>query len=323
MRSTRLGGILAAAALAVSMGVAGCSTSDRQSGDENSSDSASADSQMQSQGDSSVQVDREPTGDLPEISGPFGEVPEVVPVDAEPPSVITSVVLESTDKDGAVIGENDILTVNYAGYLWDGTPFDSSFSRGAPATFSLNAVIQGWKYGLAGTRVGDRVLLVIPPEYGYGEAGQGDIPPNSTLIFVVDILAVPGSDTAALKSAKLTGEALPDGLSVEGELGEEPSIVFEDGASAPDEQVTVVVAEGDGPVITASDTVIYNYVGTYWGTPDLVVSTWQEGPEVLPAGQSMFLGEHVGSRIAMVVPAEDAAQPAQVTVVDILAAYAP
>lgn len=317
MRTTRVAATLAALALVTSAGIAGCSSADSQSGDSQSTE------QSQSHDADAPQVDRDPTEELPEISGAFGEVPEITPIDTEPPSVITSKVLESTDKDGARVDADDILSVNYAGFLWDGTPFDSSFGRGTPATFSLNAVIQGWKYGLADTRVGDRVLLVVPPQYGYGDSGQGEIPPNSTLVFVVDVLAAFGSDTSALEGATLTESALPDGLTVEGDLGVEPTIAFESGSTAPEEEQNVVIAEGDGAVITAADTVVYNYVGSYWGTSDVAASTWQSGPQVLEAGDSLFLGEHVGSRIAMIFPGDGGNQPAMVMVVDILAAYAP
>ena len=68
--------------------------------------------------------------------------------------------------------------------------FDSSWSRGAPATFSIGTggVIPGWDKGLVGKKVGSRVLLVVPPADGYGAQAQGKIPANSTLVFVVDIL---------------------------------------------------------------------------------------------------------------------------------------
>ena len=82
------------------------------------------------------------------------------------------------------------MTAHYTGMLLDGTVFDSSWDRGSPSTFSLQGVIPGWTQGLAGQTVGSQVLLVIPAELGYGEQGSGGtIPPNSPLVFVVDILA--------------------------------------------------------------------------------------------------------------------------------------
>jgi hypothetical protein len=84
------------------------------------------------------------------------------------------------------------LTVHYVGTLTNGTKFDSSRDRGQPFTFTLGAgrVIAGWDEGLAAMKVGGTRRLVIPPELGYGSRAVGNIPPNSTLIFEVELLGV-------------------------------------------------------------------------------------------------------------------------------------
>lgn len=86
----------------------------------------------------------------------------------------------------------DLITVNYVGTLADGTKFDSSIDRGQPFQFVLGQgmVIQGWEQGFAGMKVGGTRRLVIPPSLGYGANQVGPIPPNSTLIFEVQLLNV-------------------------------------------------------------------------------------------------------------------------------------
>lgn len=91
----------------------------------------------------------------------------------------------------AVAGKK--VTVNYTGTLTNGTVFDSSLNPGrTPFQFTLGAgeVIQGWDQGFAGMKVGGKRKLTIPPSMGYGSQDMGSIPPNSTLIFEVELLKV-------------------------------------------------------------------------------------------------------------------------------------
>jgi FKBP-type peptidyl-prolyl cis-trans isomerase len=94
---------------------------------------------------------------------------------------------------GAEATAGKTVTVHYVGTLTDGSKFDSSRDRGQGFTFRLGAgqVIQGWDQGVAGMKVGGLRKLTIPPELGYGSRGfPGAIPPNSTLIFEVELLDV-------------------------------------------------------------------------------------------------------------------------------------
>lgn len=90
---------------------------------------------------------------------------------------------------GEALTETSTVTADYLGMVYKGKePFDESFSA-EPAEFSLQGVVQGWTYGLAGLKVGSRVLLQIPPELGYGAQAQENIPADSTLYFVIDIVS--------------------------------------------------------------------------------------------------------------------------------------
>jgi peptidylprolyl isomerase len=93
---------------------------------------------------------------------------------------------------GAGAKPGDTVTVHYTGALPDGTVFDSSRTRGEPypVTIGVTPVIQGWQQGLVGATKGERFILAIPPALGYGERGQGPIPPNASLIFDIEILDI-------------------------------------------------------------------------------------------------------------------------------------
>ena len=93
---------------------------------------------------------------------------------------------------GAVAKAGNVISVHYAGTLANGTPFDSSYTRGTPFEFTLGngQVIQGWDIGVAGMKIGGKRRLVIPPSLGYGPNDYGPIPGNSTLLFDVELLKI-------------------------------------------------------------------------------------------------------------------------------------
>jgi len=94
---------------------------------------------------------------------------------------------------GATPKQGDTVEVHYTGWLTNGTKFDSSVDRGKPFNFKLGVggVIKGWDEGVATMKVGGKRKLTIPPELGYGAQGAGSvIPPNSMLIFEVELLAI-------------------------------------------------------------------------------------------------------------------------------------
>ena len=84
----------------------------------------------------------------------------------------------------------DTVKVHYHGTFLDGKVFDSSVQRGEPATFPLNQVIAGWTEGLQLMKVGDKFKFEIPPDLAYGPGGRPGIPPNSTLLFEVELLGI-------------------------------------------------------------------------------------------------------------------------------------
>ncbi|MBT3166799.1 FKBP-type peptidyl-prolyl cis-trans isomerase [Streptomyces sp. Vc74B-19] len=129
--------------------------------------------------------------DLPKVgTNTDGKAPSIEVPDSDAPKKLTAnYVIEG---DGEKVGAEDSVLVQYKGVLWDGgKEFDSTYGRGQLTSFSLQQVVKGWAQGLTGKKVGSRVLIVIPPELGYGDnppQGSG-IKKDSTLVFSVDILA--------------------------------------------------------------------------------------------------------------------------------------
>ena len=129
---------------------------------------------------------------LPTASGTFGDKPELTFPEGGAPSGLQVQVLE--EGTGPVVEAGRTIVVNYLGQTWGGHVFDNSYDRGQTIDFPIGvgAVIGGWDKGLVGRSVGDRVLLSIPPEHGYGMRGapQAGIGGADTLVFVVDVVGV-------------------------------------------------------------------------------------------------------------------------------------
>jgi peptidylprolyl isomerase len=114
-----------------------------------------------------------------------------IPKGDPPKKLVTEDIVKGKGKTAK---KGDDVTVHYVGVLFDGgTEFDASWNRNEPFPFELGAgmVIPGWDEGVAGMKVGGRRKLIIPPDQAYGPQGQPPtIPPDSTLVFVVDLLKV-------------------------------------------------------------------------------------------------------------------------------------
>jgi FKBP-type peptidyl-prolyl cis-trans isomerase len=151
-------------------------------------------------------ADTKPSSTAPSrAAAPAGEVPGVPPLTGNP----TDLTAPSQAQAGTgqpptelvtqdiVVGSGpaatpaDTVDVQYAGTLYsNGTLFDSSWQRGALASFPLNQVVPGFAQGIEGMQVGGRRVIVIPPALGYGDRANGPIPGGSTLVFVIDLVGI-------------------------------------------------------------------------------------------------------------------------------------
>jgi FKBP-type peptidyl-prolyl cis-trans isomerase len=110
-------------------------------------------------------------------------------------------IIAAGDTTAPAIKPTDEVSVQYRGKLIDGAEFDSSYSRGVPATFTVQGVIKGWQEALALMKPGAKWTLYVPPELGYGESPKPGIPGGSLLIFDVELLSVKPSAAAAAPPA--------------------------------------------------------------------------------------------------------------------------
>jgi peptidylprolyl isomerase len=240
----------------------------------------------------------------------FGEKPTLAKGEGEPPRELKAEVL--SEGDGAKTKKGDALQVNYLGQTWVADkPFDNSFDRKQPLDLTLGAgdVIPGWEQGLEGQKVGSRVELSIPPDLGYGDQAKGEeIPANSTLVFVVDILkatTLPASATGT-EAAQENSDLPKVGTNTDGKA---PSVTFPK-SDPPAELVSNYVLEGEGDVIKATDSVVVKYEAYLWKDAKKFDSTYQQGKtQTFPLAQVTLkglkdglVGKKLGSRVLLVIP---------------------
>jgi FKBP-type peptidyl-prolyl cis-trans isomerase len=131
------------------------------------------------------------------------------------PDVITTAsglqykIIAPGDPAAKVIEPTNEVTVQYRGKLLDGSEFDSTYTRGAPASFPVNGVIKGWQEALVMMKPGAEWQLFVPPELGYGVSPKPGIPAGSLLIFDVELLSVKSNDAPAASPGRRITLPLP------------------------------------------------------------------------------------------------------------------
>ncbi|MFJ9710634.1 FKBP-type peptidyl-prolyl cis-trans isomerase [Streptomyces sp. NPDC101234] len=287
--------------------VAGCGDNSSSSSKASASPQASA---------SSVPPPKIVDGPLPAITAgtKFDEKPTVAKGSGDPSKnlAVKTVIAGS----GKTVAENDFVQANYLGQIWStGKVFDQSYDR-EPLLMQLAAgsIIDGWRYGLAGKKAGSRVLMAVPPTWGYGSSGnaQAGIKGTDTLVFVVDVLNSFNSKSSSTgKEVAQSDSALPKvGTNTDGKA---PSIDIPK-VDPPKKLVSNYVLEGDGAEVKSSQTILCQFKGEVWDSGKAFEQTYESGrlaqfsitqmEQVLKGLSQGLTGKKVGSRVLVVVPPE-------------------
>jgi peptidylprolyl isomerase len=251
-------------------------------------------------------------GPLPAITAgtKFGEKPTVAKGTGDPSKdVAVKTVIAG---NGRTVAENDYIQANYLGQIWSsGKVFDNSYDRKTALVIQLaqGGIIDGWRYGLAGKKVGSRVELAVPPTWGYGKQGnsQAGIKGTDTLVFVVDIEKTFNAKSSAQgKTVAQDNIDLPKvGTNTDGKA---PSIDVPK-KDAPTKLVANYVIEGDGEEVKADSSVLVQYKGVLWDGGKEFDSSYSRSQltsfplsQVVKGWSQGLTGKKVGSRVLIVVP---------------------
>ncbi len=202
------------------------------------------------------------------------------------------------------LNKDSTATLNYVGLNGrTGEIFDSSYERGAPATFPLQGVVPGFAEGLTGQSVGSRVLIAMPSEDGYAEGNpDAGIEKGDTILFVVDIISANFEEAAGDAVAPAAG--LPSVTMA----GDAPEITIPEGATKPTDLVVQPLITGTGAPVTATSSIQVKYRSWQWDTGAIVEDAWrpQQGPlaDLIEGWKQGLTGQPVGSRVMLVVPPE-------------------
>ncbi|MFI8241991.1 FKBP-type peptidyl-prolyl cis-trans isomerase [Streptomyces sp. NPDC085866] len=256
-------------------------------------------------------------GPLPAITAgtKFGEKPTVAKGPGEPSKNLA--VKTVIAGNGRTIAENDFIQANYLGQIWSTAKvFDNSYDRNRPLVIQLaqGSIIDGWRYAIAGKKVGSRIELAVPPELGYGKSGnpQAGIKGTDTLVFVIDLMDSFNSKSSAQgKPVPQNDAALPKvGTNTDGKA---PEITVPK-SEPPKKLVSTYVLEGDGDEIKANQTILCQFKAVVWDSGKTFQQTYGSGrlsqfsleqmQQAVKGLAEGLTGKKVGSRVLVVIPPE-------------------
>jgi peptidylprolyl isomerase len=272
---------------------------------------------------------------LPTITGHYGDKPKItIAKGVKASKKLKSAVLKKGT--GPKIIKGDLLVADYLGAIYrTGAVFDNSYDTKVPLArpIGIGQLVPGWDKTLVGVHAGSRVLMVLPPKYGYGPKGNPQSTPpikaTDSLVFVVDIIASYGAN--ATTPAPTPVASLPKGLpTVSGAWGAEPKITIAKSTKAvkgpvpPKAPVATVLETGTGAKTVKGHLVVTQYAAVTWDGKDYGKTWGAGGPQALPTSVTdLFAGTPVGSRVLLTLPPQqqgaDPATQSAAVVIDILA----
>jgi peptidylprolyl isomerase len=253
---------------------------------------------------------------LPTATGNFGQAPKITFPGKTVPKILETKVLHKGS--GTVVTKGDLLVANYYGQIWNGNTFASSYAEGETAAFPIGTgmVIPAWDKSLVGLTTGSRVLIASPPADAYGTAGNtaAGIKPNTTIVFVIDLIAVYTKSIGTNASADVVTKTA-NGITVTGAVGSLPTVKIPKNTPKPKAQTFTVLDRGHGAKAKAG-MVILQYSVLDW-TGKVIQSTWTLGTpdgEYIgnPKSKTPFdglVGLPFGSRVLITLPSTSSGGP--------------
>lgn len=246
-------------------------------------------------------------------SGAFDHTPSVsIPAMSASANLVGRTLVTGT---GATVTAGNAMLADYVLYTWDGARHklvDSSYSRSRPNMFSSVPSMPGLQKTLVGLKAGSRELVVIPPKFGLGAAGNSQlgITGTTTLVAVFDILGSYSPSAIASGATVSSGGGTLPKVTTPTSAG--PTVVFPKNGP-PSSLVAQTLIKGSGRAVTKNDYIIAQYIGYDWRTGKSFDSSWSRGSllgsplkQLIPGWASGLAGQTVGSRVLLVVPASQA-----------------
>ena len=249
--------------------------------------------------------------------GSFGSSPSVTIPKQKPTGTLAVKIL--IQGNGPTITKSDLFLSNFTIYVWSGTTnklLDSTYSS-SPQVLPAS-LLPGIQSAVTGKKVGSRVLVVVPPNEGYGTSGNSQlgVTGSDTLVFVMDLIQKYSSGTVSASGTKVSsgGGDLP---AVSAAQGSAPKVTIPKGVTPPTTLVTKTLIKGSGPVVTKGEFVVVQYTGVNWRTGQVFDSSWERSlpysfkigatpSQVIPGWDQGLVGQTVGSRVLLVIPPKDA-----------------